>query len=132
MFVDKRFRDLGIDKARLVASYDTTSVRFEREIVDNWLKQAEAVDAEPFVTFGHSRVHPKKLPSVAEFRTAFRAFRKRYPDVNVYAPWNEINHASQPTSRSPEPRRRVLQRPQGGVRRTARCSRATCSTSAGW
>ena len=102
MFVDKRFRDLDIDKARLVASYDTTSVRFEREIVDNWLKQAEAVDAEPFVTFGHSRVHPKKLPSVTEYRTAFRAFRKRYPDVNVYAPWNEINHKSQPTSRSPK------------------------------
>ena len=51
---------------------------------------------------GHSRVKPKKLPSVAEFRSAFRAFRKRYPDVDTYAAWNEINHASQPTTRSPE------------------------------
>ena len=101
MFVDKRFRDLGIDKVRLVAPYDTTRVRFERELVDNWLAQAKAVDAEPFVTFGHSRVSPKKLPSVSEYRRAFRAFRERYPDVRVYAPWNEINHASQPTAGAP-------------------------------
>jgi hypothetical protein len=101
MFVDKRFGDLGIDKVRLVASYDTTRVRFEREIVDNWLAQARRAGVEPFITFGHSRVHPKRLPSVAEFRAAFRAFARRYPTVRVYAPWNEINHASQPTARSP-------------------------------
>jgi len=101
MFVDKRFRDLGVDKVRLVASYDTTRVRFERQIVDNWLAQARKAGAEPFITFGHSRLHPSKLPSVREFRAAFRAFHRRYRDVRVYAPWNEINHASQPTSRSP-------------------------------
>ncbi|MEA2219876.1 MAG: hypothetical protein QOJ35_2502 [Solirubrobacteraceae bacterium] len=101
MFVDKRFRELGIDKVRLVTAYDTVHVRFEREIVDNWLAQARRVGAEPFITFGHSRVHPARLPSVAEFRSDFRAFGRRYPDVRVYAPWNEINHASQPTARSP-------------------------------
>jgi hypothetical protein len=101
MFTDPRFKALGITKARLVTSYDATSVRFERDIDDQWLAAARAAGVEPFITFGHSRVHPKKLPSVAEFRKAFRAFRKRYPDVKVYAPWNEINHASQPTSRSP-------------------------------
>jgi len=101
MFVDKRFAELGVDRVRLVTAYDTTRVRFEREIVDNWLKHALRTGAEPFITFGHSRVHPKKLPSVAEFRKAFRAFKRRYPDVRVYAPWNEINHASQPTARSP-------------------------------
>jgi hypothetical protein len=101
MFADKRFRDLGIDKVRLVASYDTTRVRFEREIVDTWLAQARRAGVEPFVTFSHSRVHPRRLPSVAAFRAAFRAFQRRYPSVRVYAPWNEVNHASQPTSRSP-------------------------------
>jgi hypothetical protein len=102
MFKDKRFRDLGIDKVRLVVSYDATRVRFERDLVDVWLAAALHAGAEPFITFAHSRVHPKKLPSVAEFRSAFRAFRKRYPYVQVYAPWNEINHASQPTARAPQ------------------------------
>ena len=101
MFADRRFRELRIDKARLVASYDTASVRFERDLVDLWLAAARRAGVEPFVTFGHSRVGPRKLPSVAEFRGAFRAFRKRYPDVRIYAPWNEINHASQPTARAP-------------------------------
>jgi hypothetical protein len=101
MFADPRFLALTIRHARLVVSYDTTRVRFERELVDNWMRAAGAAGVEPFVTFGHSRVHPRKLPSVAEFRSAFTAFRKRYPQVRVYAAWNEINHASQPTSKNP-------------------------------
>src|SRR5205814_1546285 len=44
---------------------------------------------------------PTTLPSAAQFRQAFLAFRKRYPDVRVYSPWNEINHKSQPTARHP-------------------------------
>jgi polysaccharide biosynthesis protein PslG len=101
MFAEPSFRALGIDHARLVVAYDAALVAFERQIVDAWLLQASRAGVEPFVTFQHSRVHPRRLPSVAEFRADFRAFRKRYPQVRVYAPWNEINHASQPTSRAP-------------------------------
>jgi hypothetical protein len=101
MFASKRFKDLGIKHVRLVAAYDTTRVKFERELTDHWIASARATGAEPFITFGHSRVKPKKLPSVAEFRAAFRSFAKRYPDVKVYAPWNEINHVSQPTADAP-------------------------------
>jgi hypothetical protein len=101
MFKNPLFTALRIDKARIVVSYDAVSVRFERDITDTWMAEAKAAGVEPFVTFGHSRVHPKKLPSAGEFRTAFRAFRKRYPQVRVYAAWNEINHVSQPTSKSP-------------------------------
>jgi hypothetical protein len=102
IFTDPRFKALGIDKARLVTAYDAVRVGFERGLVDTWLRAARGAGVEPFVTFGHSRVNPGRLPSVAEFRTDFRAFRKRYPQVRVYAPWNEINHVSQPTSRAPE------------------------------
>ncbi len=101
MFRSPLFTALGIRKARLVVSYDAVAVRFERDIVDLWLAEAKAAGVEPFVTFGHSRVHPKKLPTAKEFRSAFRAFRKRYPQVRVYAAWNEVNHASQPTAKSP-------------------------------
>ncbi|HEV7808662.1 MAG TPA: hypothetical protein VGO80_22850 [Solirubrobacteraceae bacterium] len=101
MFGEPTFRALGIDHARLVVAYDATRVAFERPIVDEWLRQARRAGVEPFVTFQHSRMHRHRLPSVSEFRADFRAFRKRYPKVRVYAPWNEINHASQPTSRAP-------------------------------
>ena len=102
MFADQRFRDLGIEHARLVVPYDAIARPTERELTDAWLREAERADVEPFITFGHSRAEPEKLPSAAEFRSAFRAFAERYPDVEVYAPWNEINHASQPTVRSPQ------------------------------
>jgi len=101
MFADPQFTALKIEDARLVVSYDAVAVRFERQLVDAWLAEARRTGVRPFVTFGHSRVHPKKLPSVAEFRAAFRAFHKRYPQVDTYAPWNEINHASQPTAKAP-------------------------------
>jgi hypothetical protein len=101
LFRDPRFRALGIKDARLVVAYDTTRVGYERAIVDNWLREARRAGVRPFITFGHSREHPRRLPSVAEFRASFRAFRARYPQVRVYAPWNEINHASQPTSSAP-------------------------------
>ncbi len=102
MFTAEAFGELDIKYARLVVAYDATRVDFERAIVDQWLGAARAAGVEPFITFHHSRVKPKRLPSVAEFRRDFRAFRKRYPQVKVYAPWNEVNHVSQPTSKSPK------------------------------
>jgi len=102
MFSDPRFHALGIGKARIVVAYDATRVKFERELMDLWLTEARKAGIEPFVTFGHSRVHPDKLPSLKEFRATFREFRKRYPDVRVYAAWNEINHNGQPTWNHPE------------------------------
>lgn len=102
MFADPRFRALGIDRARLVAAYDTVDVPFERDLVDAWLRAARAAGVEPFVAFWHSRVHPHRLPSVAEYRAAFRAFRARYPQVRIYSAWNEPNHPREPTVGVPE------------------------------
>ena len=101
MFKDERFERLGIRKARLVAAYDATRVRFERDLIALWLAEAARAEVEPFITFGHSRVKPRKLPSVREYRAAFRSFRRMFPQVQVFAPWNEINHASQPTAANP-------------------------------
>jgi len=101
IFDDPRFRALGITHARLVIAYDAVAVRFERDLADAWIAGARRAGVEPFITFGHSRVKPGKLPSASQFRAAFGAFRKRYPDVKVYAPWNEINHSSQPTHDNP-------------------------------
>ncbi|MBI5105475.1 MAG: hypothetical protein HZB46_10940 [Solirubrobacterales bacterium] len=102
MFDQPAFRDLGIRHARLVTAWDTTRVKFERELVDAWMAAARRARVEPFVTFAHSRVHPSQLPGVEEYTAAVAEFRKRYPDVRVYAPWNEINHDSQPTADHPE------------------------------
>ncbi|HVL31783.1 MAG TPA: hypothetical protein VM299_06065 [Solirubrobacteraceae bacterium] len=102
MFADPRFRALGIRRARLVTAYDTVAVRFERDLVDVWLRAARAAGVEPFIAFWHSRVQPRRLPGVEEFRAAFRAFRARYPDVRLFSAWNEPNHPREPTRRAPK------------------------------
>lgn len=102
MFSDPLFRALGIDRARLVTAWDTVAVPFERDLVDAWLRAARAAGVEPFVAFWHSRVHPRMLPSVAQYRAAFRAFRARYPEVRIYSAWNEPNHPREPTVGAPQ------------------------------
>jgi hypothetical protein len=96
------FRALNIDKARRVVPWDAMNLPDERKLTDQWLAGAREAGVEPFITFGASRVKPATLPSVAQFRAAFAAFRKRYPQVRAYAPWNEINHKSQPTADHPD------------------------------
>jgi hypothetical protein len=102
MFADERFASLGVKHVRRVMPYDAASLREERDLAAAWLTGAKSTGSEPFITFGHSRNAPKKLPSVKEYRAMFRSFRRLFPDVQVYAPWNEINHNSQPTYRSPK------------------------------
>jgi hypothetical protein len=98
------FARLAIKHARLIASYDTVDVSFDRDLADAWLAAAEKAGIEPFVAFGHSRRAGRQhhLPSVSEYRRAFRAFRERYPQVRLYAAWNEPNNQSQPTDKNPK------------------------------
>jgi hypothetical protein len=54
-----------------------------------------------YVNGRYSRSSACRAPSTSAYRTAVRTFRKSYPWVRTYAPWNEANHASQPTAKSP-------------------------------
>ena len=114
MFESPLYGKLGVARiSRLVVSYDAV-LRKTAEVpgVDAWMAAATAARVQPLVTFNHSRGCfngkriPRRaacrLPSVTRFGRAFHAFRKRYPAVRVYSPWNEINHLSQPTARRPD------------------------------
>jgi hypothetical protein len=103
-FTKPLFQALGITRARLIASYDTVDVSFDRDLADAWLAAAAKAKVEPFVAFGHSRRDGRQrhLPSVAEYRRAVKAFLARYPSVHIYAAWNEPNNQSQPTDKHPE------------------------------
>jgi hypothetical protein len=101
MFAAPLFRRLGVRIARRVFPWDVMSIPAERALADQWLGAAQAAGVEPLVTFGASRAHPASLPTAGRFRAVFDAFRRRYPRVRVYAPWNEANHSSQPTHDRP-------------------------------
>jgi len=54
------------------------------------------------IAFGVSPAWPRGyLPTPAQYRRAFEAFRARWPWVDVFTPWNEANFESQPTARDP-------------------------------
>jgi hypothetical protein len=100
-FNDPLFKPLRLRYARLVVPWDALRRPDEVAHVDAWLGAARTSNVRPLVTFAHSRVRPRQLPSAAKFRREFKAFRKRYPFVRDYSPWNEVNHKSQPTYHKP-------------------------------
>ena len=43
-----------------------------------------------------------RAPSQSAYKKAVRGFRKQFPFVKTFAPWNEVNHVSQPTYKKPK------------------------------
>jgi hypothetical protein len=104
MFTDPRFRWLGIQRARIVVSWDVQHFKAERTWVAGWLAAARTAHVEPLVAFGHdwSGKHRTYLPGINQYRAAFERFRRAYPWVHEYTAWNEANHCSQPTCHRPD------------------------------
>jgi putative glycosyl hydrolase len=105
LFTDPLFTPLGIKRVRYIAPYDAAiKDDFERQEADLFMAAAKTSGRKVLVSFSHSRRsgRTKHLPSVKEFTKDFRAFKKRYPQVKEYSPWNEANHNSQPTYKSPK------------------------------
>jgi hypothetical protein len=100
-FSHKPFQQLHLRYARLVVPWDVRKVAIDRRITAAWLAAAHASNIRPLVSFTHSRRHRRKLPSAHAYAREFQAFRKTYPWVKDYSPWNEANHKSQPTFRKP-------------------------------
>ena len=104
MFTDPRFLWLKVGYTRMNVGWDVRHSKWERPWVDGWMRAAHKAKVRPVITFGHSWTDSRRriLPSVATYRREIRAFRKRFPWVREYIPWNEANHCSQPTCNKPE------------------------------
>jgi hypothetical protein len=103
MFTDPYWKALHAPHVRLVVSWDALLVPVERAELDLYMQAARAAHARMLVTFAHSRVegHEDEIPSPRTWRSQFRQFRKRYPQVKEFQAWNEGNHGTQPTWRAP-------------------------------
>jgi len=102
--VDPQLGALGLRSARVVAPWD--AALGESAALDNWLRTAQGLGLEAFVSFGRRkdedcRTGPCRLPSANEYRAAFLAFRARWPWVTTFGAWNEANHPGQPTANAP-------------------------------
>jgi hypothetical protein len=105
MFGDPRFQALGVELVRVVTAWDVGCRGGpERDGFETWLHAARQAGTRPLVAFSFSWAHGNRwrLPSYRAYLRCFRAFRKRYPAVRDFNPWNEPNHSSQPTYRHPK------------------------------
>jgi hypothetical protein len=101
-FSQPLFQQLGFRYGRLIVPWDVMRRPGDLAQTDAWLAAARVSRVRPLISFSHSRAKPRALPSPKVFTREFKAFRKRYPWIRDYSPWNEINHQSQPTFRKPK------------------------------
>jgi hypothetical protein len=110
MFDDANFLALHIRTVRYIVPYNAMSDPEQKAEVATWMGDAQRRHLQVLVSFNHRRsddcltstsAADCRLPSVAEYTREFLKFRRAYPWVKVYSPWNEANHKSQPTARNP-------------------------------
>jgi hypothetical protein len=112
MFSDTRWKNLKLKRVRYIVPWDWDREGWQVGEVDGYMNAARANGQEVLVSFNaprgcwqegdYSSAERCKAPSAKEFAASFRRFDDRFPWVQVYSPWNEMNHPSQPTYRKPK------------------------------
>jgi hypothetical protein len=106
MFGHKHFAPLGVRYARIVVPWNImTRKDYWPSYLEAWLAGAKATKVEPHVAFGIAGIEQRyfgKGPTARQYLAMVKAFRKKYKQVRVFTPWNEENHAFQPTARRPK------------------------------
>ena len=125
MFADAAWQDLRLKQVRYVVPWDWNRSEWVLQ-VDAFMTAARARRQDVLVAFSarvgcydgtrYSRSPACRAPSARAYRAAVRAFDDAYPWVRTYSAWNEVNHVSQPTFRSP----RLAVRYYAVLRRMAR------------
>ena len=103
-FTDPRFKGLNLKIARRSVAWDTMQYDWQIADVDAWMQAARANGVTPLITFARSRINEKRhaVPTAAQIRQAFVAFRARWPWVTEFVASNESNHFGEPTGRRPK------------------------------
>ena len=112
MFDSPSWRSLGLRRVRYLVPWDYAIHVSQRNEVDRYMLRARAAGQDVLVTFTarrgcylpsgrYSKAKVCRAPSRARYRDAFGMFNAKFPWVKTYSAWNEINHKSQPTFKSP-------------------------------
>jgi hypothetical protein len=112
VFDSPAWRSAKLKRIRVMVPWDYAKIPAGVAEVNDWMNRARAAKQDVLVAFTarrgcyslgkYSKAKACRAPSVAAYRKAFRAFDKTFPWVKTYSAWNEINHASQPTFKSPK------------------------------
>ncbi|MEA2248563.1 MAG: hypothetical protein QOH46_3092 [Solirubrobacteraceae bacterium] len=105
-FTNPLYAPLKIKTARYITPYDVVDSPQDLALADAWLNNARAAGQRILVSFerSHRSGRERRLPSKAEYTSAIRKFKARYPFVREISVWNEVNRcqsrsrvAGQPT-----------------------------------
>jgi hypothetical protein len=112
VFDSPSFKPLKLKRARYIVSWDWAKSASEVAEVSAFMNRAHAAKQDVLVEFNshrgcftgkrYKKTKACKAPSVRAYKKAVKGFRKAFPYAKTFAPWNEINHISQPTFKSPK------------------------------
>jgi hypothetical protein len=112
MFSQPNWQALQLKRVRYIIPWDWYKDAGQNGEVADYLAKARAARQDVLLTFSahrgcwnnnrYSKAKACRAPSVAAYRSAVKRFLKAYPWIKTYAAWNEANHASQPTAKSPK------------------------------
>jgi hypothetical protein len=112
MFDSPTWQSLKLKRVRYLVPWDYAKHAGQRAEVEHFMNTARAYRQDVLVAFTarrgcysasgrYSKKKACRAPSAKKYRSAYRAFDKKFPWVRTYSAWNEINHKSQPTFKSP-------------------------------
>jgi hypothetical protein len=106
IFDQKNFQDLKLKKLRYFIKWNAAKDPYQLQQADIFVDQARQNGYSVFMTPSTDdlRVRKGKLPSVAAYKREVGKLVRRYRQMGVreWGVWNEANHASQPTYKSPK------------------------------
>ena len=111
MFDSQDWRDLRLKRVRYLVPWDYNRKQGTRDEVNFFMTRARQMRQDVLVTFTarrdcyvngrYSKKKRCKAPKNRKYKRMFTKFDRKYPWVRTYSAWNEINHKSQPTFKSP-------------------------------
>ena len=105
MFSNPSYRALNLKKTRYFIHWDAITKPGELQKADAFVAAARTAGVRVLMHLSTNNLTARRarLPTVAQYRTAARALIARYRarGVREWGVWNEANHVTQPTFRSP-------------------------------
>jgi hypothetical protein len=106
MFDQANFQKLNIKRARYFIRWNAIDSDYELQQADMYVDNATRHGVSVFMTPSSNVLTRKKgkLPSVSQYKRKVGALVRRYRKMGVkeWGVWNEANHDSQPTYKSPK------------------------------
>jgi len=111
LFAQPRFQALKVKRVRYIVPWDWYKKPYQVAEIDAYMNAAHASGKDVLISFSarrgcytgrYSRAKACRAPSASAYKSAFLRFDNRFKWVKTYSPWNEVNHISQPTSKSPK------------------------------